>query len=242
MFQLAIVIPCYNEESRLDENLFIQFANKHTNILLAFVDDGSTDSTLMILRSIQVQAKNNIEVITQKKNRGKGTAISTGLQYIIREATTPYLGYLDADLSTPLEELNSMLQHLKQKQFDFILGSRIKKLGNNIERHYFRHFSGRLIATAVDEVFKLGCYDTQCGAKLFKTSILEDVVKEPFVTRWLFDVELLLRIRNKYKILNGFEYPLSNWRHVQNSKITLFSFPMIIKELLTLFIKYRHCS
>ena len=67
MFQLAIVIPCYNEESRLDENLFIQFANKHTNILLAFVDDGSTDSTLMILRSIQVQAKNNIEVITQKK-------------------------------------------------------------------------------------------------------------------------------------------------------------------------------
>ena len=121
---------------------------------------------------------------------------------------------------------------------DFVLGSRIKKIDTEIERTYVRHFTGRIIATAIDEKFNLGCYDTQCGAKIFRTQVIKSVIQTPFFTKWFFDVEILLRIRKEAGSLKGAEFPLSVWRHINGSKINIFSFPVVLKELLQLFIKY----
>jgi dolichyl-phosphate beta-glucosyltransferase len=242
MFTLGAVIPCHNEAERLKKDEFVLFARQNPQIVLVFIDDGSTDETLTILQHIQLEVKENIFLLSLEGNTGKGHAIHYAINYLLSQFNPPFIGFIDADLSTPLSELNNLFHFLQHQKTDFVLGSRIKKLGSIIERTYFRHYAGRIIATIIDERFKLGCYDTQCGAKLFKTPVLAKAVKEPFYTKWFFDVEILLRIRKEFNVLNGIEYPLTVWHHVKSSKINLLSFPLVFKELLKLLIKYKHCK
>ena len=235
MSTIAIIVPCFNEANRMQPQAFVAFGKANSGSVFFFVNDGSRDQTGELLEKINEQLPNS-RVIHLAQNKGKGEAVRQGLLTAIDEDFS-FAGYLDADLSTSLEEFQRLCKIAIEKNADVVFGSRIKKLDSHIERSAARHLIGRGIATLIDNRFGLGIYDTQCGAKIFSSSILPAVLKEPFLTRWFFDVELFLRIRNEHKTA-AYEVPLQKWTNVKNSKISLASFPSVAKELWTLSRKY----
>lgn len=236
MSPIAIIIPCYNEEKRLNISAFNQFLQSHTDAHIFFVNDGSEDDTLQKIE--ELIPSNRIETINLPENLGKGEAIRRGIIFAHGSHLFNYVGYLDADLSTSIEEFYEIYTYARQNNADFIFGSRIKKLGSVIKRSFLRHIIGRTLVTLLDKKFKLGYYDTQCGAKLFKSSLIDGLVKEPFATKWFFDIELFLRIKKQNKNYIGIEYPLKVWSNVKGSKINLLSFPSVCKEVFVLLSKY----
>jgi dolichyl-phosphate beta-glucosyltransferase len=235
MSSFAIIVPCYNEASRIKASEFIDCANRHPDVAFYFVNDGSTDDTDEKLLHIQQTCK-HVKIITLKKNYGKGEAVRQGL---IAASNDKHgiVGYLDADLSTDIEEFIHLKTILVQENLDMVLGSRIQKIDTQIERSFFRHIIGRTIATIIDQKFKLGVYDTQCGAKIFRYPVIGNSIQECFYTRWFFDVELLLRIKKTHHPIAA-EIPLSKWQNVRNSKLSMLSFPAVVKDVWVLLNKY----
>lgn len=237
MFSLAIIIPCYNEADRLEIKAFESFLRYHPQILLIFVNDGSIDNTEEVLVSIQLNAPQNTVLLANQRNAGKGESIRKGMFYCI-EKNIPFIGYTDADLSAPLSEIKRLYEINVTENADLVIGSRIKKSDTTIIRSGFRHFIGRIIATIIDNKFRLGCYDTQCGAKVFKLDSLKDLIQAPFLTKWFFDVELLLRYRKVLDRFDVLEVPLSKWINKPGSKMNISKSGLVLKELYYLLTKY----
>jgi hypothetical protein len=136
-----------------------------------------------------------------------------------------YLGYFDADLATPLAAIDDLRLVLdRHPDCVFVMGSRIKHLGVNIKRKPFRHYVGRVIATCIALILRLPVYDTQCGAKLMRVSVVSTVFRDAFISPWLFDVELLARLTRHFgrpslpgKLL---EMPLQEWIEQDDSRIS----------------------
>ena len=233
---IIIIIPCFNEAQRLQLEPFLAFVAKYPEVELCFINDGSTDTTMDVLKQLEDES-NSITTINLSKNKGKGEAIRQGILSAL-PTNVNYIGYLDADLSTSLDEFYNLYKIMLTHNAQIALASRIKKADTNIERSFTRHIAGRMIATIIDQKLKLGCYDTQCGAKIFSAEILKQVVDEPFLTRWFFDIELFMRIKKIAGRLNAMEVPLTAWHHVKNSKLDFFSFPVIIKEIYIILSKY----
>ena len=231
-----IIIPCYNEEKRLEVNKFLAFSSLHPGVHFIFVNDGSTDNTLEILNQIKVLLS-SAEVINLPKNKGKGESVRQGFIKAIQKSSN-YIGYLDADLSTSLEEFHHLHDKALQYNLDMVLGSRIKKIDTVIQRSFFRHITGRIIATLIDKKYKLGVYDTQCGAKIFRSILVKKIMNNPFRTKWFFDVEILYRVKHLQLDCKSAEIPLRNWINKKNSKLSVLSFPAVLKDLVTLFNKY----
>ena len=229
MPSIDIIVPCYNEAKRINADSFINFANSHPGTRFIFINDGSTDATGTILEYILSKTDSAIAINTGA-NKGKGEAVRQGMWKAL-EQNSDYIGYIDADLSTSLEEFYSLMVLAEQKNADLVFGSRIKKMDTRITRSASRHYIGRVIATIIDKRFKLGVYDTQCGAKVFRSGVLTKEIIKPFQTKWFFDVELLLRLKNHVSELKAYEIPLSVWTNVKNSKISYAAFPEVIKEL-----------
>ena len=124
------------------------------------------------------------------------------------------------------------------------MGSRIKRLGSNIDRKFSRFLFGRFFATIVSEIIlNMPIYDTQCGAKIFSKNIALDIFQDKFVTKWIFDVEILLRLKIKYgdNFLrnNVVEFPLNYWIEKGGSKIKLIEFLKVPGDLVKLKINYK---
>ncbi len=235
----AIIVPCFNEERRLDRRGFHGFAAEPVEII--FVDDGSTDGTRAVLEGICKElAAQAIPArsIVLEKNGGKGEAVRRGMLEALR-AGAAVVGYYDADLATPPSELSRLVRALSERSVDVALAARVALLGHLIERRAPRHYLGRVFATAASMVLGMPVYDTQCGAKIFRrTPALEAALKVPFSGRWAFDVELLGRLRAGTKTSPGLpvtrflEMPLLEWRDIAGSTLTPFSFPLLGLELL----------
>jgi glycosyltransferase involved in cell wall biosynthesis len=236
MQPLVIIIPCYNEAKRLQIAAFQNFIDSHADVQLYFVNDGSNDGTKNILKTL-LDSSGRISIFNLSKNKGKGEAVREGILQAL-QTDVRFIGYLDADLSTSLEEFYNLYEIMVHQNADIAFGSRIKKADTKIERSFGRHFVGRTIATILDKKLKLGYYDTQCGAKIFSSGILRQVVHEPFLTRWFFDVELFMRLKKTKQQLNTLEIPLSSWHNVEDSKLNVFSFPVVLKEIYLLLTKY----
>jgi dolichyl-phosphate beta-glucosyltransferase len=236
-YELAVIIPFFNEEKRIDVAAYSEFARQNSSVVLILVNDGSSDSTPELLNKIYNLQEGNISVLNLQENRGKANAIRQGYLHI-QSGNIPYIGYLDADLSTSFDSFLTLYKEIKRTQSDGILGSRIKKIDTKIERKLFRHICGRLIATLIDTKYRMGCYDTQCGAKIFKKPILDLAIRDPFLTKWFFDVEIILRIKSGvgYPLLK--EVALDKWIHKRGSKISALSAFQVFKEIFVLFRKY----
>jgi dolichyl-phosphate beta-glucosyltransferase len=239
MQKIAVIIPCFNEAKRLSPALFTDFAQLHPDIDLFFVNDASTDNTLALLQEIAASFPHRINVLNLPVNAGKGNAVRQGILTAIKRDDYSSLGYLDGDLATSLEEFNNLCQLLHDENAVLVTGCRVKLVNSHIIRSTFRHFVGRIIATIVDSRFKLGIYDTQCGAKCFRKDVTV-VFQEPFKTRWLFDIEVFLRLRQKFPASLVIEKPLSQWREPGESKLNMWSFPAITKEIISLLRHYRN--
>jgi len=234
--RVCIVVPCYNEGHRLNELAFLTFLNENPQISFCFVNDGSSDDTIDKL--LRLKSKNErVLVLNNPHNKGKAETVRNGINHVVKEFDI--VGFFDADLATPLNELSQLIHIIGQNQYDAVFASRILRLGSVIQRRFKRHLFGRLFATIIGTLFGIKAYDTQCGAKVFRREIAEKIFAEPFVSKWIFDVELLIRMDYRQDHHNLFEYPLRKWVDVAGSKITFKDTLRIPLEILKLYKAYR---
>lgn len=234
-----IIIPCFNEANRIDLDRFSAYL-KTTDVSILFVNDGSKDDTLSLLEQF-CSTISNASVLNLEKNVGKASAIRQGM--LASDSTLyKYMGYFDADLATPLSEIENLLATTKGKEPIFILGSRVKLLGfSEINRKPARHYIGRVFATVVSKMLNLPIYDTQCGAKLIRSDFISPLFNQDFTSKWLFDVELLFRLKHlDANLVNKIiEVPLKKWEDVKGSKIKLSYYFQAPFDLLQIFFRYR---
>ena len=125
------------------------------------------------------------------------------------------------------------------------MGSRVKRLGANIKRFKWRHFSGRFIATIISEfILNLPVYDTQCGAKIIDSSVAKIIFEKEFLSKWLFDVELFFRIIKFYGRTEANvkmkEFALNEWVDKGDSKVKLSYFFVLWFDLLKIKKTYKN--
>lgn len=220
---LCLVVPCFNESRRLRREEIEELASV-PGVSLVLVDDGSTDATLEMLRSIEA-ASPSVAVLALVHNAGKGEAVRAGLVHA-RRSDAAWVGYLDADLATPGAEILRLFSIASNDPaLHVVIGSRVALLGREIRRSPFRHYTGRVFATLASIVLRLPVYDTQCGAKLLRTSpTLDQALARPFRSRWAFDVELLGRLGRAGVTPSAlWEEPLSRWVDVAGSRRSVMS-------------------
>ena len=244
MTDVCLVIPCFNERNRLPQQQILESVQRCAGLSICFVDDGSTDGTLAILSALKAKAPANIDVISLERNCGKAEAVRQGMLYVTRSNRVAMVGYWDADLSTPLKDLNSLVSVLTSNRACVLaMGSRVKRLGSSIDRQLWRHLTGRIFATFASVISRLPVYDSQCGAKLFRRHAAAIVFREPFVTQWLFDVEILVRLRNRYglnTVLQAVnEVPLKTWIDVGGSKWRVKRLLGVPVDLLKIHLRYN---
>ena len=184
----CLIIPAYNEEKRLNIDQFLSFLTQNKHAALLFVNDGSIDNTALVLNKIKALNPDQVAILSLKNNVGKAESVRQGYLFALKKNFS-FIGFFDADLSTPLNESLRMLESFNQNsQIEYVFGSRIARMGSNINRKGYRHYLGRIIATFIDTYLRLSVYDTQCGAKLMRKELATVIFEQPFVSKWLFDV------------------------------------------------------
>jgi glycosyltransferase involved in cell wall biosynthesis len=243
MGKTAIIIPCYNESSRLRVEEFAACINTNGNVYFIFVNDGSTDNTGAVIQALYNTFPDRIIFIEFEKNSGKAEAVRQGILKAL-EMDFENIGYFDADLSTPLNAINKFCELLDKPQTTIVMGARVKLLGRKIERKAFRHYLGRAFAACASIILGVPVYDTQCGAKIFKnTKDLNIIFSKPFITNWIFDVEVLARFKLlKLDESKGWieesviEYPLEEWIHVSGSHLKFIHYVTALSDLIKIFL------
>ena len=140
-YSVAIIIPCYNEENRLNLQKFRDFSSAYTPLKLIFVNDCSTDNTGQILREFVAESPGSYTLLELETNVGKAEAVRRGILNSL-SMNLKYVGYWDADLATPLREIKEFCNVLEQKEeLIGVFGSRVKMLGRNVIRNPARHYS-----------------------------------------------------------------------------------------------------
>ncbi|EQC51054.1 glycosyltransferase [Bacteriovorax sp. DB6_IX] len=237
---ICLVIPCYNEGQRLSIKAFIEFIEKRDHYYLLFVNDASTDNTLEILRSINHQ---RVQFLDINENVGKAEAIRRGVSHIPQHFDCSLYGYFDADMATPLSEIDSMLRKMNEGDYGLVFGSRLLRIGGNIKRSSIRHYIGRFFATLASLLLGLPIYDTQCGAKIFKKDLVPVLFEKEFSTKWMFDVEIFYRLKDYFGIKEFYkqvyEMPLSKWTDIEQSKIKWIDFLMVPRDFLKIYFRYK---
>ncbi|MFW5658641.1 MAG: glycosyltransferase [Bacteroidota bacterium] len=195
MSRYCILVPCYNEATRLPQARFEAFAQNDPAFNVCFVNDGSSDNTLGVLKGLCNAHPATFRYIDLQPNRGKADAVRAAMLQLHDEAQYEWLGFLDADLSVSLEQVGLFVDEIEAApELRLVVGTRLRRLGAKIYRSPLRHYFSRLIATWIDGlILKIGVYDSQCGAKLFRRTDIPHLFERPFLSRWLFDIELFAR-------------------------------------------------
>lgn len=183
---ISFVIPVYNEEERIErtlEKVWDYFTAHNYNFEILVVDDGSQDNTLEKLRKFE----NQIKVISYNPNRGKGAAVRTGML----ASSGKFRFFSDADLSTPIYEIEKLLEKLRSGA-DICIGSRAID-PSLIKKHqpFYREFMGKMFNKFVQLLVFKGIEDTQCGFKGFTERAAELVFSKSKIDGFSFDVEVL---------------------------------------------------
>ena len=113
--KVVIIIPCYNEAERLDTNSFIAYLSQNTHLHFIFVDDGSTDNTNLIINQIISKFDSLVSLLINGTNKGKAESVRLG-EIESYKMDPDYVGFLDADLATPIEEIDNLLKIIKIKK------------------------------------------------------------------------------------------------------------------------------
>lgn len=219
--KLSIVIPAYNEARKIRatySRLARFFGGKDYEVEYIFVEDGSTDGTLSILRDLKREDP-AVRVIANERNSGKGYSIKKGML----AAEGGYILFIDADMSTPLQAFDDFKQYIGG--YDIIMGSRWRNESNiRIPQPWYRRFMGIVFYTIVKAFFLKGISDTNCGFKCYRNSAAKDIFSKQLMRGWAFDVELLYIAKKRgYRVK---EVPVI-WAHGRDSKVNLFVVPVL---------------
>jgi len=239
MKQVTIIVPCYNEETRLPLREFQEYLSVCKEQIV-FVNDGSTDRTLEVLKGLQSDFPSKVEIIHLKKNVGKAEAVRQGMLACASNEFSDIIGFLDADLATPFDEIAYFVEAFNNHRFELVFGSRIPRIGAHIERFPSRYYFGRMAAAMVSMYLGITIYDSICGAKFFRARLAKQLFEEPFVSRWLFDIEIFRRLG--FYGLNlgecGYELPLHTWIEKGGSKLVMRDFVKLPMEFIKIINHY----
>ncbi len=212
---MSIVIPAFNEEKRIADSLaeacaYLDGSDRGYEIIV--VDDGSSDGTSRVVGQVAREFR-NVRLVRYERNRGKGYALRTGV-----DATKgDFVLVMDADLSTPMEELEKMMPYLSGGGFDIAIGSRALALSDIIrEQPWWRQSMGKMFNRIVKMLVIGDFEDTQCGFKLFHGKLARNLFGEAKIDRFAYDVEILaLAKRNGFRIK---EVPI-RWINSPDSRV-----------------------
>lgn len=246
MQETTIVIPCYNEAARLPVDALAAYLDCHPHVRLLLVDDGSTDATHDVLSALVAARPASVTSLRLAQNSGKAEAVRRGMLLALDEGAG-FVGYWDADLSTPLRFIDVFVEQLSSSDAVVVFGSRVRLLGRHVSRRPLRHYIGRGFATVAGIALKLPIYDTQCGAKLFRASAeLRTLFEKPFELGWTFDVELFGRLASLTQAGKPIdrerqlvEWPLDEWHDAPGSKLVPSHFSRVAWELARFFFVVR---
>ena len=208
---LSIIIPALNEGHRLPKTLdsIIGFLNRQAyDSEIVIIDNASTDETFQVATSFSDKYA-NLKVIREPQ-KGKGYAVRTGML----AASGEYRFMCDSDLSMPIEELPKFLPPLCKA--DVAIGSREAKGAVRINEPWQRHLLGRVFNILIKLLVLPGVSDTQCGFKVFRKNVVNEICAKQRVGGWAFDVELLLLTKRAGFTLK--EIPI-NWYYITGSKV-----------------------
>jgi dolichyl-phosphate beta-glucosyltransferase len=211
---LSVVVPCYNEELRLPRTIeqieaYLRARNIEHELIL--VDDGSVDGTRRVMEAA-AKAHPAVRIEVLPHNRGKGRALSVGVE----AARGDEILVTDADLSTPIEELDN-LQAALNAGAGVAIGSRALHASRvEVSQPAYRVLMGKGFNLIVQAVLLPGIWDTQCGFKLFRADIAHSVFENLVTDGFGFDPEVLYRARKQgVKIV---EVPVV-WRNSAPTKV-----------------------
>lgn len=238
-----VIIPCYNEEKRLPVEQYEEFFKKEPQFHFLFVNDGSQDQTIQVLQRL-ASLYFQVSVLNLETNVGKAEAIRQGVLSTASSLSYQWIGYWDADLATPLEELLDFTKVSQKSSYLWLmLGSRVQIMGRTVLRHWYRHYIGRVFATFASIILNLPVYDTQCGAKIMTKDVALKVFKESFITRWFFDIEIIARLIQTYGTNTVeeriYEITLRKWSDIRGSSLKLTDFISAPIQLLQIAIHYK---
>lgn len=244
--RVCLIVPCYNEAARLDMQAFRDYLASHSGVRFLFVDDGSSDDTAGVLKALCSGFEDRAAYLACKPNAGKAEAVRKGVLHALGTYELDSVGFWDADLATPLSAIQGFVGVLSRRaDIDMVFGSRVQLLGRFVRRKPIRHYLGRVFATAASITLRLPIYDTQCGAKLFRiTPNLRTVFAEPFLSKWVFDVEIVARFsqlcHHDSKQLQNciYEFALERWDDIAGSKVKPSDFFTAIFDLVKIKRKY----
>jgi dolichyl-phosphate beta-glucosyltransferase len=240
MPELSVIIPAYNEESRLPatmHSVYQYLMSSGRSFELLIVDDGSLDQTSAVAETFGSH-NDNVRLVSYTPNQGKGHAVRVG----ILAARGDLLLIDDADGSSPITELDR-LEGAIQSGADVAIGSRAKPdAGRTVKALVHRKYIGNTFNWIVQSLLLKGIYDTQCGFKLFKRKVAHDIFSVAQLNGYGFDVEVLYIARMRgYKI----DEVAINWENVEGSKVNvLIDSPKMFLEVIgiklgALFGRYR---
>ena len=213
---LSVVIPAYNEEDRLEpvlRSMVEYFRARSRSVEVLVVDDGSRDGTSALVQALAAEF-GEIRLIRLAANRGKGYAVRSG----IVNARGRHVLFADADGATPINEIERLEAALRQGAA-IAIGSRARRAtGVHVTARLHRRLIGRAFHALVGALTVRGIEDTQCGFKLFRAEVAQELFSRMRMNGFSFDVEVLLMAqRHGYQIA---EVPV-NWAHQPGSKVHL---------------------
>lgn len=184
--RISIIIPAYNEEKRIGQTLarYLDFFQKD-KIEIITVLDGCQDNTIRVVQEYQAKSPEIIKYINIKKRGGKGAATRTGFQ----NAKGDLIGFVDADGATSPAEFKRLISEIDGA--DAVIASRWQKGARVENRTTLRKIVSLSFILIVKLLFWLPFADTQCGAKIFKKSVINKILSHLTVNNMVFDVEIL---------------------------------------------------
>jgi len=220
-------VPAYNEAARLPLTLpkLAQFCERHGSVEVLVVDDGSKDSTAALIREFAVRYP-FARLLQNPGNRGKGYSVRHGMQ----EAQGDWILSTDADLSSPLDEVDKLLVAVEQEEAAAAIGSRaLDRALVGVHQAAMREWSGRVFNVVMRAATGLPFRDTQCGFKLFRKDAARVIFSRQRLGGFGFDVEDLLIARiHGFKVV---EVPV-RWDNVEGTKVSALTGARAFWDLL----------
>jgi len=214
--ELSVIVPAFDEESRLApmaREAVAHLRARRRSFELIVVDDGSTDGTARLVARLAEECR-EVRLIRLASNSGKGYAVRTG----VVNARGRLVLFADADGATPFAELDRLEQALAAGA-DVAIGSRARlAAGVQVKAKLYRHLMGRTFHALVRMLTVRGIADTQCGFKLFRGEVAQELFSRMRMKGFSFDVEVLMMAQRRgYRIA---EVPV-NWTHQPGSRVRL---------------------
>jgi dolichyl-phosphate beta-glucosyltransferase len=213
--ELSIVIPCFNEEQRLPRTIELieqYLAQVGMSYELILVDDGSIDGTRQIMDAA-AERNRSVRLEALPQNRGKGRALAEG----VAAARGAEVLVTDADLSTPIEEIDKLRAELKKGAGVAIASRAVKGSRVEVSQPVYRVLMGKAFNLLVQAVLLPGIWDTQCGFKLFRADVAHDVFAGLTTDGFGYDPEVLYRAKKRGVRIT--EVPVV-WRNSAPTKVS----------------------